>query len=317
MAYFCAKSLKRRQNKTNLLWVKAPRWRCRATVLRDSNCFRWWVSLRGATWQVVGDIALWYLPYVPMLLESRWVHRRRIKLLQHPDSSMPCCTENCIETKTPTDLYLWSVLDFKGPFGPVRCFSGAKLGKLHCHTKNEIMLDYLFTAISTTSMIVILQPAMDHHTHSSLFQAESLRAVFSSRFPQHEHIFQWSGYTSEPCQLDWTKWYAWIVSRNVRVVALKRNREDTVASFERWFGGMNHFPWVGAESMWSLFWAAMDVLVGLGDCVGVAAARVPQTRFRLALDGRALWCHALHVIDYDLLFGRGHKTNPNCEWSLQ
>mmetsp|Transcript_49562 Transcript_49562/g.94706 ORF Transcript_49562/g.94706 Transcript_49562/m.94706 type:complete len:555 (-) Transcript_49562:188-1852(-) len=38
-------------------------------------------------------------------------------------------------------------------------------------------------------------------------------------------------------------------SRNVRVVALKRNREDTVASFERWFGGMNHFPWALSEEI--------------------------------------------------------------------
>jgi len=30
----------------------------------------------------------------------------------------------------------------------------------------------------------------------------------------------------------------------VRVVALKRPKDDTVKSFERWFGGLRHFPWV-------------------------------------------------------------------------
>eukprot|EP00854_Cymbomonas_tetramitiformis_P019906 gene19906-23815_t len=29
----------------------------------------------------------------------------------------------------------------------------------------------------------------------------------------------------------------------VRIIALKRDRTDTVRSFGRWFGGMKHFPW--------------------------------------------------------------------------
>ena len=31
---------------------------------------------------------------------------------------------------------------------------------------------------------------------------------------------------------------------NVKVVALKRVKNDTVKSFEKWFGGMRHFPWI-------------------------------------------------------------------------
>ena len=30
---------------------------------------------------------------------------------------------------------------------------------------------------------------------------------------------------------------------NVKVIVLKRNREDTVKSFVKWFGGRKHFPW--------------------------------------------------------------------------
>ncbi len=34
---------------------------------------------------------------------------------------------------------------------------------------------------------------------------------------------------------------------NVKVVAVKRVKHDTVRSFEKWFGGMKHFPWITDE----------------------------------------------------------------------
>eukprot|EP00959_Pyramimonas_sp_CCMP1952_P423843 8878358-Pyramimonas_sp.AAC.1 len=45
----------------------------------------------------------------------------------------------------------------------------------------------------------------------------------------------------------WNLPYAEIMlelNENVRVVALKRDKNDTIKSFQRWFGGLKHFPWV-------------------------------------------------------------------------
>jgi len=37
---------------------------------------------------------------------------------------------------------------------------------------------------------------------------------------------------------------AFLEDERVKIVALKRNRNDTVNSFNRWFTELNHFPWV-------------------------------------------------------------------------
>ena len=36
--------------------------------------------------------------------------------------------------------------------------------------------------------------------------------------------------------------------KNVKVVALKREKAHTIASFEKWFGKWNHFPWADTET---------------------------------------------------------------------
>ena len=35
--------------------------------------------------------------------------------------------------------------------------------------------------------------------------------------------------------------------KNVKIVALKRDRTDTISSFEKWFSKWNHFPWAEIE----------------------------------------------------------------------
>ncbi|KAK3259707.1 hypothetical protein CYMTET_31309 [Cymbomonas tetramitiformis] len=41
--------------------------------------------------------------------------------------------------------------------------------------------------------------------------------------------------------------------KNLQVVALKRNKEDTIKSFERWFGNIKHFPWVSDQERSKMF----------------------------------------------------------------